>query len=152
MHHMADPNSNYRQSSYVQIEEELKRQCGASNTPYCEKPIWNDHKTAFQLRDEFEEFADSIARRSKANKSEQALRSIEEGEVEPTRQVTFNWDDIHTAYPSGQGWYTANPLHIEVPGNNINHDVQMYSPTCSECEYSDMPSLVSDDSSDSDSD
>jgi hypothetical protein len=159
VHHTADPNSNYRQSTYFQIEEELKRQCCASNTPYCEKPIWNDHKTAFQLRDEFEEFAESIKRRSNV---EQVVTQVlgpqeDEFEFEPNRPraeegevESFNWDDTHAAYPSGQGWYTANPLHIEVPGNIINHDVQMYSPTHSECDYSDMPSLMSDDSSDSD--
>ena len=216
VHHMADPNSNYRQSAYFRIEEEIKRQSIASNISYCEKPEWHNHQTAFQMRDEAEAFADLIQRRSAAKRALPDLCQVEEGEeVEMTVQGHFErdgechrkprmsfdesddnrvrepltfaahpgnnidyifadsvkagqiqegevaedndvhwqdhvvWRDVNPSYRylDGQGWYSANPQSVN-PQDHANEENSLDG---SECDYSDMPPLISDDSSDSDS-
>jgi hypothetical protein len=139
-HHMADPNSTYRKSAYARIEEELKKQCMAGNIAYCEKPLLRDH-SVLQRRNEAEALFNSIRNKS-IREDEETMSEIEDGEEVETDDH-FGWDDTHGVYPNEQGWYVAT-------GNVTNNVVETYSPTSSECDYSDMPPLVSDESSDSD--
>ena len=208
VHHLADPSSNYRQSAYFRIEEEIKRHSIAKDITYCEKPEWHDHKTAFQMRDEAEEFEELIQRRrtvaralSSSFDGRQNMCQIEKGQEDKmTAREHASWDDTHIGetlsiivpgktiekvdkdsvkadkaeegevvedddvhwqdhvdwralnlnyrYLDGQGWYSANPLSA----NAQDPADEAYSPDASECDYSDLPPLVSDDSSDSDSD
>jgi hypothetical protein len=139
-HHLADPKSRYRQSAYVRIEEELKKQCIAGNIAYCEKPVLRDH-SVLQMRDEAEALA-NFTRNKSIKEDDEIMSEIEDGEEVETDDH-FGWDDTHGVYPNEQGWFVAT-------GNVTNNVVETYSPTSSNCDYSDMPPLVSDESSDSD--
>ena len=139
-HHLADPNSRYRQSAYARIEEELKKQCIAGNIAYCEKPLLRDH-SVLQMRDEAETLSNSIRSTAAADQAEYVIQDNEE--TETTNQQ-------HGVYPNAQGWFIEQPLRVMATGNVTNNVVETYSPTSSECDYSDIPPLVSDVSSDSD--
>ena len=100
------------------------------------------------MRDEAEASA-NFTRNKSIEEDDEMTSEIEDGEEVETDEQ-FGWDDTHGVYPNEQGWYIEQPLRVMATGNVTNNVVETYSPTSSECDYSDMPPLVSDVSSDSD--